>query len=237
MSKKDPIFWGAASIFVLAIALFAVTQNQLWLALLVGSYLLRPTLASLGIAKKLVDERQMSIQYRSGNIGFAVMIVACIVLAVNQSIKNDPSWEMFTIILALGLAAKALVNVVLVGSYRDSGSKIIMAAGALIALFASFELGNGFSIGVLAGVAPGLAIVGIGWLARKFPRSIGGTIFAITAVLLYVILAKGFTTGQITSALVVAVPLVTAGFCLIVGDRKDSDAEDGPTGAIRSGPA
>ena len=227
MSKKDPIFWGAASIFVLAIVLFAVTQNQLWLAMLVGSYLLRPTLASLGIAKRLVDERLMSIQYRSGNVGFTVMIIACIILAVIQNIKNDPGWEMFTIILVLGLAAKALVNVVLVGNYRDSGSKIIMSAGALIALFASFELGNGFSIGVLAQVAPGLAIVGIGWLARKFPRSIGGAMFVITAVLLYVILAKGFTIGQITTALVVSVPLVTAGLCLIVGDRKDSDGDAG----------
>ncbi len=236
MREKDPIFWGAASIFVLAIVLFAVTQNQLWLALLVGSYLLRPTLASFGIARKLVDERQMSIQYRSGNIGFVVMIVACIVLAVSQSIKNDPSWEMFTIILVLGLAARALVNVVLVGNYRDSGSKIIMAAGALMALFASFEMGNGFSIGALAGVVPGLAIVGMGWLARKFPRSIGGTIFAITAVLLYVILAKGFTIGQITTALVVSVPLAAAGLCLIVGDRKDSDADNRPAPAFRSRP-
>lgn len=226
MSKKDPIFWAAASIFVLAIVLFAVTQNQLWLALLVGSYLLRPTLASVGIAKRLVDERQMSIQYRSGNVGFAVMIVACIILAVIQNIKNDPAWEMFTMILILGLAAKALVNVVLVGNYRDSGSKIIMAAGALIALFASFELGNGFSIGALAGVAPGLAIVGIGWLARKFPRSVGGTIFVVTAVLLYVIIAKGLTIGQITTALVVSVPLITAGLCLIAGDRRDSDEGD-----------
>ena len=53
MLKKDPIFWWATGIFVLALALFAVTQNQFWLALMIGSYLLRPTLASLGVAKTL----------------------------------------------------------------------------------------------------------------------------------------------------------------------------------------
>ena len=69
MLKKDPVFWWATGIFVLALGLFAATQNQFWLALMIGSYLLRPTLASLGVARSNVDERQMSIHYRSGNIG------------------------------------------------------------------------------------------------------------------------------------------------------------------------
>jgi len=59
--KKDAIFWTAAVIFIVALALAAVFKNQLWLFVMVGSYLLRPTLASVGIARHLVDERQMSI--------------------------------------------------------------------------------------------------------------------------------------------------------------------------------
>ena len=85
MIKKDPIFWCASGIFVLALLLFAVTNQQLWLFMMIISYMLRPTLASLGVAKRYVDERQMSIYYRSGNIGFAVMIICCVMFAVKLS--------------------------------------------------------------------------------------------------------------------------------------------------------
>jgi hypothetical protein len=131
MRKKDPIFWCAAGIFVVSVILASVTQNDLWLFLMVASYLLRPTLASLGIGRRFTDERQMSLQYRSGNIAFAVMLAAAIVLAVVQRMKGDQSWELFNIVIILGLAAKALFNVLLVKNYREAGARIIMAVGLL----------------------------------------------------------------------------------------------------------
>lgn len=223
MFKKDTIFWLATCIFISGVAIFAFTQNQLWLFLLAGSYLLRPTLASLNIAKSLVDERQMSIQYRSGNIAFSVMIIACIIMAVYQSNKGDNSWEFFNAIVIIGLAAKALSNVFLIGNYRESATKIIMGVGLMFVLFASLE--NGFSIGTLMESAPGLAIVGIGWLSKKFPKTIGVIVLIITAVLLFIILQKGFIIGQIITAVVITVPLVIAGISLIVGDRIEKDSE------------
>ena len=104
MLKRDWIFWVASGIFALSIVIAAITRDQLWLFLMVASYLLRPTLASLGLARRSTDERQMSIQYRSGNIAFAVMIVASIVLAVVQQSKGDKSWEMFNIVIKIGRA-------------------------------------------------------------------------------------------------------------------------------------
>jgi hypothetical protein len=226
MLKKDPIFWWATGIFVLAIVLFAVTQNQLWLALMVGSYLLRPTLASLGVAKRHVDERQMSLQYRSSNIAFTVMIIACIIMAVNLASKDDHSWEMFNVIIILGLAAKALTNVVLTGNYREGGAKIIMAVGLLVFLFVAME--NGFSVGTLMEGAPWLVIVGIGLLARKYPKTIGGALFVIAAALAILILSiKGFSVDQIAVALLISVPLVTAGVCLFIGNRGETDTDPG----------
>ena len=224
MFKKDSIFWLATCIFISGVTIFAFTQNQLWLFLLAGSYLLRPTLASLNIAKSLVDERQMSIQYRSGNIAFAVMIIACIIMAVYQSSKDDHSWEFFNAIVIIGLAAKALSNVFLIGNYRESATKIIMAVGLMFVLFASLE--NGFSIGALMESAPGLAIVGIGWLSKKFPRTIGVIVLVITAALLFIILQKGFVIGQIITAVVVSVPLTIAGISLMVGDRIETDSDN-----------
>jgi hypothetical protein len=224
MFKKDPIFWLATSIFILGVVIFGLTHNQLWLFILAGSYLLRPTLASLNIAKSLVDERQMSIQYRAGNIAFAAMIIACIITAVDLSIKGDHSWEYFNAIVIIGLAAKALANVILVGNYRESGTKIIMAVGLLLVLFVSLE--NGFTLGGLIESLPWLGIVVVGWVSKKYPKTIGGIILMIAVVLLFFILQKGFIVGQVITAVVVTVPLVTAGISLIVGDRRKEDSVD-----------
>jgi len=227
MFNKDPIFWLAACIFISAVVIFGFTQNQLWLFLMAGSYLLRPTLASLNIAKSLVDERQMSIQYRSGNIAFAVMIIACIIMAVYQSSKDDHSWEFFSAVVVIGLAAKALSNVFLIGNYRESATKMIMGVGLMIILFVSLE--NGFSVGTLIESVPGIVVVAIGWLSKKFPRTIGIIVLVVTAAFLFIILQKGFVIGQIITAVLVSVPLTIAGISLFAGDRIETDIENNGT--------
>jgi len=226
MFRKDWIFWLAAGIFVLAIVVFAVTQEQLWLFLMVASYLLRPTLASLGFARGILDERQMSIQYRSGNIAFAVMIVASIFMAVLQSNKGDHSWELFNIVVILGLAAKALFNVLLVKNYREAGSRIIMAVGMLVLLFVGME--NGLTLGGLLESSPWLCIIGIGWLSRKYPRTIGIVMFVVAAVLVFFILQKGLTVGQLSTALLVCLPLILAGACLFARERTETAPATSP---------
>jgi hypothetical protein len=221
MFKKDPIFWMATIIFVSGVIISGITHNQLWLFILAGSYLLRPTLASLNVGKSLIDERQMSIQYRAGNIAFAVIITTCIIMSVYLSIKEDHSWELFNAVVIIGLAAKALSNVILVGNYRDSGTKIIMAVGLLLVLFVALE--NGFTLGGLVESLPWLGIVGIGWLSKKYPKTIDGIIIAATVILLIIILSRGFIVGQIITAVIVSVPLVMAGISLIVGNRRGNE--------------
>ena len=83
MYKRDAVFYLATGIFVLSLILFIVTQNMNWLFLGIVSYLLRPTLASLGITGSNVDERQMTINYRSGNIAFAVTVITCVIIGIN----------------------------------------------------------------------------------------------------------------------------------------------------------
>jgi hypothetical protein len=221
MRKKDWIFWCATGIFVVSCVLAAATRNDQWLFLMVVSYLLRPTIASLGLAHRLVDERQMSIQYRSGNIAFAFMLATAIVMAIMQQMKGDHSWELFNIVIIVGLAAKALFNVLLVKDYREAGSRIIMAIGLLAMLFVAAE--NGLTLAGLMEAAPWLVIVGIGLLSRKFPKTIGAIIFAVTALLLVFILGKGFTVGQIATAAVVCVPMGLAGACLFANDRHEGN--------------
>lgn len=220
MLKKDPIFWGATGIFIAALVLAALTQNDQWLFLMVASYLLRPTLASLGLTKGRIDERQMSIQYRSGNIAFTVMLVASIVLAITQRMKGDHSWELFNIVIILGLVSKALFNVLLVKNYPEAGARIIMTAGLLVVLFVAAE--NGPTLGGLIESAPWLAIVAVGWIARKYPKPVGALIFAVTAALLFFMLGKELTVDRLALALALCVPLGLAGACLFAPNRSDA---------------
>jgi len=226
MFKKDPIFWWASGIFILALLLFAITQNQFWLALMIGSYLLRPTLASLGVARRYVDERQLSIHYRSSNIAFVVMIIACIIFGAKLSAEGNPAWEIFNMIVIIGLAAKALFNVILTKNLREAATKIILAAGLLVTLFVamgSFE--KELSFGTLMNLIPGLAIIGLGLLSKYFPRITAVVVFLGTAVLEFIILSKGFVWGQIATAIIVGVPLLIAGWYLYSAD-KNTTTED-----------
>lgn len=224
MLKKDPIFWCATGILVLGFALFAITENQFWVALGIGSYLLRPTLASLGIARKNVDERQMTINYRSGNIGFAVILITCVLYMAKLETEGNHDFELFATAIIVGLIAKALFNVILVKNYREAASKIIISAGLLIALFASMD--GGSVVGALMQAWPGLAIAGVGLLSKKYPRPMGVVIFVLTALLLILIMTVGLQNSkslwtQIVVAAVIGVPLILAGICLFTRDRSE----------------
>jgi hypothetical protein len=217
MLKKDPIFWFASGIFVLALLLFFVTQSPNWLFLGIASYLLRPTLASLGVARRYMDERQMTINYRSGNIAFAVTIITSVICSIILFAKDDHAFEMFHMVIIIGLVAKALFNVVLIKNFREAAQKILIGVGLLMALFMSFSSFNPFDlISFIMNILPGLAIAAIGVLSMKYPRPAGALILAATAFLLWKILTgKGFDWGNIAAAVIVGVPLITGGVLLM----------------------
>ena len=225
MFKKDPIFWWASGIFILALVLFATTQNQYWLALMILSYLLRPTLASFGVGRNSIDERQLSLHYRSSNIAFAVMIIACTVFAAKLEAEGNHNWEILSMIIIIGVAVKALFNVILVKNLREGATKIIIAAGLFITLFVALDSIKQGVLSLLMNMIPGLAVVGLGILSKYYPRSIAVLIFLITIVLEVVIFNKGFNWAQIGTALIVGVPLIIAGVCLYMPYKKAIEAE------------
>jgi hypothetical protein len=136
--------------------------------------------------------------------------------------KGDHSWEFFNVVIMVGLAAKALFNVLLLKNYREAAARIIMAVGLLVTLFAAAE--NGPTLAGLIEAAPWLLIVGVGWLSRKYPRTIGSVILVITAALLFVILGRGLTIGQFTTAALICMPMGLAGACLFAKDHHEGDA-------------
>lgn len=228
MFKKDPIFWWASGLFVLALALFAFTQNQFWLALMIGSYLLRPTLASLGVAKKYVDERQMSLYYRSGNIAFAVTLIMCVIFLAKLEMENNHDFELFAMAIIVGLATKALFNVILAKNLREGASKIIIGVGLMIALFSALDAGS--FVNILVAISPGLVIAGIGLLSKKYPRPVGILALVAACLLIVVIMTIGLRNSgslwtQILVAIIIGAPLIAAGVCLLWNDKKTVEAE------------
>lgn len=228
MLKRDSVFWWASGLFVLALALFAITHNQFCLALMIGSYLLRPTLASLGVARKHVDERQQNLYYRSGNIAFAVTLIMCVVFLAKLEMENNHDFELFAMVIIVGLAAKALSNVILAKNLHEGAAKILIGVGLMVALFSTLDAGS--FINILIAALPGLVIAGIGLLSKRYPRPVG--ILALVAAFLMILFImtiglrnSGSLWTQILVATIIGAPLITAGVCLLWGDRKAVDAE------------
>jgi MFS family permease len=213
MFKKNPIFWWASIIFVLGLILFAITQNQIFiLAFIVAAYLLRSTLASLGIAKKYVDERQMNLNYRSSNIAFVVMMFACVFLAGHLMAKDDHTFEMFLMAIVIGIATKALFNVLLKKNFRETAPKIIISVGLLMTLFASISnIDHGiFSMSFIMNVLPCLFVVGVGITAKFYPRAASIGMFIYAALLIAFMCRRGFSWGTLGSSLIFTFPLLAA---------------------------
>ena len=227
MFKRDLIFWWASGIFVLALILFAITQIDTFLALMVLAYLLRPTLASFGMAKKYVDERQLSLNYRSSNIAFFVMMVACVFFAAKLKAENNHTGEMFYMVIVIGIAAKALFNILLAKNFRDVAPKIIISVGLLVALFSgmgSIEHGI-FSIDFLMNILPGVLVTIIGVLSKYYPRVTAFVMLLVTITFVINRLSIDSSWATIGTVLIIGVPLLAAAWGLWLEPK--NPAEEG----------
>lgn len=220
MRKRDPIFWAATVLFVLSLVLGAAVHPSA-LLLMALSYLLRPTLHALGLGRRYDDERQLTIQYRSGNIAFTVLIAGLIVLAADRQIRHEPA-DLFYALLAIGMAAKALANRLLGKDWRRTGRIIVVSVAALMTLFGLLE--EGISLGGLMHSIPGLILGAIGLASLRYPRVAGVLTAAAAAFAIYFF--HLLTVRQIPTFLLLALPLLIAAFCLFFGD----DEATGTTG-------
>jgi hypothetical protein len=233
LDKRDQIFWTATGIFVLSLVLNIVAGQQ-YLLLMVAAYLLRPTLHSLGFVKKLVDERQMQIQYRASSVAFAALVIGNIVLILHLMRLGDDTWEMVVGVLTTGLAVRALAGLLLVGDPSVAGQRILVSVGLLVALFGAMDAGFP---GALVAVLPGLALVALGLASPKWPRAIAGILFAVAALLCLQILPRalrplgGPNWGTALTLGLLIVPLVTAAFCLLRGAAVPDDDASSPSSA------
>ncbi len=217
MPKRDPIFWTATAIFVLSLSL-AGTFHESALLLLPFSYLLRPMLHALGLARRYADERQLTIQFRSGNIAFTILVAGIIIVAADREFRDEPA-DVYYALLCIGLAAKALANRLLGKDWRPTGITIVLSVAALMTLFGLVEEGLTFA-GLMHSI-PGLILAAVGATGFKFPRVAGVLTAAAAGLAIYFF--QLYTVRQFPTFLLVAVPLIIAAVCLYFGDRSSSD--------------
>ena len=217
--KRDWIFFSALAIGLIGAGLFA-SGIAAGLLLIAGAYLLRPALHEFGLARGHADERQLLIHSRSGNISFLVVILAASGFALWRLSRGEPAEELVQVIV-LGLAARALTNLVMIGEYRKAGVMILTAIGAGVALFLIAE--GGLSTPALVGVVLGAIIIGIAQLARRFPLTIAAVLVALMAGAIVFYRLYEFRAMQSAVWLLFILPLAVAALCLYLGRREDEN--------------
>lgn len=219
MIRRDKIFVAATALSLVGVIL-AILGYDFALLLFVAAYLLRPSLHEFGLAKQYADERQVIMHSRSGNIGFLVVIFAAVGFALWRISRGESPEELYQIIF-LGLAARAMTNLILIGEYRKAGVIIISAVGIFLGLFIIAE--GGLSVASLFGAVVAGIIVGLGQLARKFPKVVAfGLVVLVVAVVLGFRLYD-FRTVNTALWLFFVTPLVTAAACLFLGRGKNEE--------------
>ncbi len=216
MNRIDPVMWWTWGVFTLSLILFAFTGSDVFLVLVVTAFLLKPTLASAGMLKKYVDEREMSINFRSGNLAFFVMMLACVFMAAILRSQDDNASEMFYMVIIIGIVAKGLLYILMSKNFRETAPKIMITAGILIAAFSGIGvIRHGvFSIDFLMNVLPGTVIIAVGIVSKYYARAGAVSILAIVVFLSLIIFKRGFDWSSAGTALIVVIPLLAASYGL-----------------------
>lgn len=225
LHKRDPIFWMATAIFVVSLVL-AMAVDDGFLLLAVAAYLLRPTLHSLGFARRLVDERQMQIQYQASNVAFTALVIGNIVVILHLMGKGDHTWEMVNAVLLVALAVRALTGLLMVGDPAVAGPRIVIAVGLFVGLVGVMEGDLG---GLFSHVVPGLIVVALGIAGRRAPRAVAVTLFVLGAAVVALVTIQGVQRhaaprwGTVLAITLITAPMVTAAFCMLRGASLSND--------------
>jgi hypothetical protein len=225
MFKWDKISWYASVIFIIGLVLGAV--NNAFLGLLIVAYLLRPTILAFGGGRKYADERQKAIQFQSGNIALTVVIVAMIIFSLID-VFHGKRGDQYNNILIIALLAKAIVGLIMMRDYKVAGFRSGFFFGLLITLFILFD-SNFQPMGFLIAFS-GIILMAVSYFGLRKPM-IAALVFGaigITAGILRSIAAFKNSIplqNEITTIVLVSVPLIVTSFFFYKGAKGEKDAE------------
>ncbi|RKX26212.1 MAG: hypothetical protein DRP45_04100 [Candidatus Zixiibacteriota bacterium] len=221
MIKRDKIFYAACGVFLVGVIL-AVMEYEFALLFIVGAYLLRPSLHVFDLAGKQVDERQVQIYSRSGNIAFIAVMITAVGLALLRVANGETADEFYTLI-GIGIAARAVVGLLMIGELRRTGVVIVVAVGVVITLFALASAG--FSTpGLLIGFL-GLLFASLGFVARRFPRAIAAVLTVIALAIVFSF--KLYQFRPVGSAMTFAVLVILLAAVSLFLSSRPEDSEAG----------
>ncbi len=219
MIKRDKIFYSACGIFLVGVIL-GIMGYELGILFIVGAYLLRPTLHAFELADKYADERQTQIHSRAGNIAFIAVMIAAVAFALIRVSKGEYANEMYTIIF-IGIGARALVGLFLIGELRRTGVIILIAIGALLTLFAIASAGISAPALMFTGI--GLAFAAMGVIARKHPKIIALIVTVIAFVIFFGFQLYRFRPVDM-ALLTATFTMIISAACLILSSRPESES-------------
>ncbi len=230
MIKRDRIFYAACGVFLVGVIL-ALLQYDFALLFIVGAYLLRPILHVFDLAGKRTDERRVHIHSRSGNVAFIAVMLAAIGLALLR-VANGETADEFYALIGIGIAARAVVGLLMIGDLRRTGVLIVVTVGVVTALFALASAG--FSLPALFVGSLGLLLAFLGFMAGRFPRIVALILTVIALVLVFSF--ELYKLREIGTAMTFAVlVLLLAAVCIFLSSRpEDSDSRAGWSKPVRT---
>jgi len=228
MIKWDKLSWIASGIFVTGIILGATINNS-FLFLLVIAYLLRPSLLALGGSKeKFADERQIKIQYHSGNIAFTVLILVIIIFSLIEQMAGRP-YDKYNDIIIIGLLTRALVGLVMIGDYKAAAARIGFFMALLLALFIILESSSGgFNPIVFLLVSPAVIIAIVSYIGLKRPM-LSSIFFAGLGIVSIILLSLRHNLSvavSVSTNAAICLPLLVEAFLFYKGARAEKSSDE-----------
>lgn len=216
--KRDKIFYSACGIFLVGVIL-GIMEYELGIFFIVGAYLLRPTLHAFDLADKYADERQTQIHSRSGNVAFIAVMVTAVAFSLVRISKGEYVDEMHTL-LFIGIGARALAGLFMVGELRRTGVIILITIGAILSLFAIASAGLSAPAFFITGI--GLAFASLGIIARKHPKIIALIVTIIALVVFFGFELYDFKTQKMALLSACFIMIIVAA-CLMLSSRPESE--------------
>ncbi len=204
------------------VALGIAVSPVLYLLLIVLAFA-RPVLREVRLLSDR-DEWLTLISYRSSHIAFlaAMLIAGLIFLQTGVVEGREPPYEV-SLILFIPLFVKFAALQMLGRSRERAGRRIAWLIGGAWLLFVLAS--HGFSATTVIEGSPWIAVLGLAYAARRWPRIAGAALVILGIASLIFFVDFPIEYKRLIVPFLLPLPLILAGVLLVLGDREESHEE------------